>query len=238
MNPEKCTYKTPLQVTYFILDNVKYWYLNSVYNFKFKCLDLEQLHFIEGDIDSTYWAVSGNIDESYKQRFKYDIMDQQFYNENTKYFFPSIENDLQDEKKILVLAIERDGTKMIALTPKNYYIKINGSTLELKLQLYQFIKALQFVFGCGLYIDLVSLQLSTGQLDLLNDSDPTVISLSICAATKLDPIRKLSQIIKVSTLIFKLKLCLCQVQMFQNDPKPDFVDYFYRSVGLKLVSNQ
>ncbi|KAA6376183.1 MAG: hypothetical protein EZS28_028290, partial [Streblomastix strix] len=88
------------------------------------CFDMNKLHFIEGDTDSAYWAVSGKADESYKQQFKYVIKDQQFYNENVKYFFSTIEGDLLDEKKILGLAIEREGTEMIALAPKNYFIKI------------------------------------------------------------------------------------------------------------------
>jgi hypothetical protein len=29
-----------------------------------------------------------------------------------------------DEKKILGLAIEREGTEMVALAPKNYYMKV------------------------------------------------------------------------------------------------------------------
>ncbi|KAA6370011.1 MAG: hypothetical protein EZS28_034461, partial [Streblomastix strix] len=128
MNPEKCSCKTPLQVAYFVLDNAKYWYLNFIYNFMYKCFDMNKLHFIEGDTDSAYWAVSGNPNESYKQQFKYVIKDQQFYNENAKYFFPTIEGDLLDEKKILGLAIEREGTEMIALAPKNYYIMVGDKT--------------------------------------------------------------------------------------------------------------
>ncbi|KAA6399099.1 MAG: hypothetical protein EZS28_005374 [Streblomastix strix] len=123
MNPEKCKCNTPIQVAYFVLDNAKYWYLNFIYNFMYKCFDMDKLHFIEGDTDSAYWAVSGNKSESYKQQFKHVKKDQQFYNENAKYFFPNIEGDLLNEKKILGLAIEREGTEKIALAPKNYYIK-------------------------------------------------------------------------------------------------------------------
>ncbi|KAA6392415.1 MAG: hypothetical protein EZS28_012059 [Streblomastix strix] len=85
--------------------------------------DVNKIHFIEGDTDSAYWAISGNTSDNYKQWFKYVIKDKQFHNENAKYFFPNIEEDLLDEKKIQGLVIERDGTEMIALAPKNYYIK-------------------------------------------------------------------------------------------------------------------
>ncbi|KAA6360371.1 MAG: hypothetical protein EZS28_044102 [Streblomastix strix] len=85
----------------------------------YKCFDMDRLHFIEGDTDSAYWAVSGKSfseksasistesingldqcesDDSipvYKQQFKHVIKDQQFYNENVKYFFSSIEGDLK-----------------------------------------------------------------------------------------------------------------------------------------------
>ncbi|KAA6385198.1 MAG: hypothetical protein EZS28_019276 [Streblomastix strix] len=69
--------------------------------------DVDKIHFIEGDTDSAHWAVSGKTSESYKLLFKY------------------IDGDLLDEKKILGLAIEREGSEMIALAPKNQYIKVD-----------------------------------------------------------------------------------------------------------------
>jgi hypothetical protein len=33
----------------------------------YKCLDMTCLRFVERDIDSMYWAVSGSEDENYKQ---------------------------------------------------------------------------------------------------------------------------------------------------------------------------
>ncbi|KAA6377884.1 MAG: hypothetical protein EZS28_026589, partial [Streblomastix strix] len=125
MNPETCACKTPLQVAYFVLDNAKYWYLNFIYNFMYKCFDMDKLHFVEGDTDSAYWAVSGDEDAGIKQQFKHVIKNQQFYDENAKYFFPTIEGDLLDEKKILGLAVEREGPEIIAPAPKNYYMKVD-----------------------------------------------------------------------------------------------------------------
>ncbi|KAA6387654.1 MAG: hypothetical protein EZS28_016818 [Streblomastix strix] len=57
--------------------------------------DINRLHFIEGDTDSAYWAISGNPKEDFTQ------------------------GDVYDEKKILGLAIERQGAAMVALAPKN-----------------------------------------------------------------------------------------------------------------------
>ncbi|KAA6375414.1 MAG: hypothetical protein EZS28_029059 [Streblomastix strix] len=125
MNPETCACKTPLQVAYFVLDNAKYWYLNFIYNFMYKCFDMDKLHFVEGDTDSAYWSVSGDENAGIKQQFKYVIKNQQFYDENAKYFFPTIEGDLLDEKKILGLSVERQGPEIVALASKNYYMKVD-----------------------------------------------------------------------------------------------------------------
>ncbi|KAA6403126.1 MAG: hypothetical protein EZS28_001355 [Streblomastix strix] len=67
MYPETCACKTPLNVAYFVLDNAKYWYLNFIYNFMNKCFDMDKLHFVEGDTDSAYWAVSGDENAGIKQ---------------------------------------------------------------------------------------------------------------------------------------------------------------------------
>ncbi|KAA6361723.1 MAG: hypothetical protein EZS28_042750 [Streblomastix strix] len=99
----------------------------------YKCLDMSKLHFVEGDTDSAYWAVSGSADAGHQQQFNYVIKDKQFYDDNAKYYFPTLENDLLDEKKILGLAIKNEGTEMIALAPKNYYIKV-GEKEKIKLK--------------------------------------------------------------------------------------------------------
>ncbi|KAA6380055.1 MAG: hypothetical protein EZS28_024418 [Streblomastix strix] len=93
-----------------------------------KPFDMSKLHFVEGDTDSAYWAVSGSADAGHQQQFNYVIKDKQFYDDNAKYFFPTLEYDLLDDKKILDLAIENEGTEMIALAPKNYYIKVGEKT--------------------------------------------------------------------------------------------------------------
>ncbi|KAA6376995.1 MAG: hypothetical protein EZS28_027478 [Streblomastix strix] len=132
-NPKTYTYKTPIQETYFVLDNAKFWYLNFIYNFMHKAFDMEKMHFVEGDTDSAYWAVSVDANAGYLQQFNYVIKDKQFYDENAKYYFPTIEGQLFDEKKILGLAIENEGTEIVAPASKIYYTKV-GEKEKIKLK--------------------------------------------------------------------------------------------------------
>ncbi|KAA6354279.1 MAG: hypothetical protein EZS28_050194 [Streblomastix strix] len=77
----------------------------------------------------------GNLNEDFTQQFNAVINDRYFYNDNAKYFFSTIRGDVYDEKKILGLAIERQGTAMYALAPKNYMIETNycaNSKIKLK----------------------------------------------------------------------------------------------------------
>jgi hypothetical protein len=121
---------------FFTLDNAKYWYLNFIYNFMYKCLDMSRIHFVEGDTDSMYFAISGdpNDPEGNNQGFKHVIKNKEFYNENVYKFLPSnfystattkptfntkLEQQLFD-KKLGGLAIEKHCDSMIALAPKMY----------------------------------------------------------------------------------------------------------------------
>ncbi|KAA6395856.1 MAG: hypothetical protein EZS28_008616 [Streblomastix strix] len=103
MNPEHCSCKTPLQVAFVVLD-------------------MNRIHFVEGDTDSAYRAISGNLNEDFTQQFNDVVKDRDFYYENAKYFYPTFRGDVYDEKKVLRQAIERQGSSMIALAPKNYII--------------------------------------------------------------------------------------------------------------------
>ena len=100
-----------------------------------KCLDLNRLHFIEGDTDSAYWAISGDPKDDNKQGFKHIITDHEFYNNNIFKFMPSdfytsdescrpkLSTKLEvkrHEKKLLGAAIEKQGDNFIALCPKCY----------------------------------------------------------------------------------------------------------------------
>ena len=101
----------------------------------YKCLDMDRIHYVEGDTDSAYWAVAGNPNEDYTQQFKYVIRDQSFYDAHVYEWFPDPSKDIYDEKKILGLAIEKQGENCIALAPKCYTIWNNdGTTKSLKLK--------------------------------------------------------------------------------------------------------
>jgi hypothetical protein len=126
--------KTPIHGGFWTLDNAKYWYLNFIYNFMHKCLDMNRLHYVEGDTDSAYWAVAGKLNGGYKQGFQHVITDHEFYNKHVYEWFPSdfwssdnsnptFNTDLekmQFDKKLLGLAIEKQALNMIALGPKCY----------------------------------------------------------------------------------------------------------------------
>ena len=101
----------------------------------YKCLDMDRIHFVEGDTDSAYWAISGNPDEDSSQEFKYVVKDKEFYDKHVYEWFPDPSKDVWDHKKILGLAIEKHGDNCIALAPKCYTIWNNdGTTKSLKLK--------------------------------------------------------------------------------------------------------
>ena len=134
-NPRNYKCDTCIQEAFFTLDNAKFWYLNFIYNFMYKCLDMDRMHYVEGDTDSMYWAVAGNPEDDYHQRFNHVIRDQEFYDEHVYEWFPDPSKDVYDEKKILGLAIEKEGENCIALAPKCYTIWNNdGTTKSLKLK--------------------------------------------------------------------------------------------------------
>ncbi|KAA6399599.1 MAG: hypothetical protein EZS28_004878 [Streblomastix strix] len=96
---------------------------------------LNKIYFIEKDTDSAYWTISGNPNEDFTQQFNAVIKNPDFYYENVKYFYSTVKGDVYDEKKILGLIIERQGTAMAALAPKNYMIETNycaNSKINLK----------------------------------------------------------------------------------------------------------
>ena len=132
---KKYAVSTPIQCAVFTLDNAKFWYLNFIYNFMEKCLDMNKIHFVEGDTDSQYWAVSGNTNDGYDQGFKHVIKDHQFYNEHVfewlpydfycsdESFRPKLETSVEKmahEKKLLGCAIEKQGLNIVSLGPKCY----------------------------------------------------------------------------------------------------------------------
>jgi DNA polymerase elongation subunit (family B) len=131
--PKTFSCDTAIIQGFFTLDNAKFWYLNFIYNFMYKCLDKTRFHFIEGDTDSMYFAISGNSEEDNNQGFKHIISDENFYNNNVYKFLPSnfysttqkptfqtkLDKQLFD-KKLGGLEIEKHCDSMIALAPKMY----------------------------------------------------------------------------------------------------------------------
>ncbi|KAA6388149.1 MAG: hypothetical protein EZS28_016322 [Streblomastix strix] len=54
-----------------------------------EAFNTNKIHYICGDIDSMTWAISGNLnaEDGQRQKFKYVIKDQKFYDENYPLFF-------------------------------------------------------------------------------------------------------------------------------------------------------
>ena len=132
--PKNYKCKTCLQEAFWTLDNAKFWYLTFIYDFMNKCLDMDKIHFVEGDTDSCYWAVAGNINEPNTQQFNYVIKDKEFYDKHKYLWFPDPDKGITNEKKILGLAIEKQGDSCVALSPKCYTIWSNENTISLKLK--------------------------------------------------------------------------------------------------------
>ena len=124
---------TCIHEAYFTLDNAKYWYLVFIYEFMYKCLDMDKIHFIEGDTDSMYWAIAGDPNDGFKQGFKHVVKDKEYYDkhvfkfllynffcfdEKSRPVLTTHADRLAHEKKLLGLAVEKEGLNLVALSPK------------------------------------------------------------------------------------------------------------------------
>ncbi|KAA6372242.1 MAG: hypothetical protein EZS28_032232 [Streblomastix strix] len=160
---QKFNCKTCLQVAFAVLDCAKYWFMNFYYNFLTPMIDMNRVHLIYCDTDSMMLAVAGDPKQNYTQGFSAVIKDKQFYDKNFYKFFPKpkqvIEQEnkcskskikelqIQDEKKPLGVAYEHCGSTLIALAPKNYWlrqefdkkdpivVKLKGMSLKLNPQI-------------------------------------------------------------------------------------------------------
>ncbi|KAA6372606.1 MAG: hypothetical protein EZS28_031867 [Streblomastix strix] len=90
IQPKTATCFTSLQTGVFTLDNAKYWYLNYIYNFMYKCQDRKRFHFVLADTDSFCIAIAGD---------------------QNKYY-------IYDYKKKLGFGIENEGYELTSLGPK------------------------------------------------------------------------------------------------------------------------
>jgi hypothetical protein len=95
----------------------------------------------DGDADSSYWAISGDPNDDYKQGFSHIIKDQKFYDENVHKWLPDpktgkitkngeIEYPVEIEKKLLGATTEKEGLRMVAVAPKCYYISNSRALLS------------------------------------------------------------------------------------------------------------
>ncbi|KAA6397189.1 MAG: hypothetical protein EZS28_007284 [Streblomastix strix] len=90
---------------------------------------MDKMQFIEGDTDSAFWAIKGNPNDDIYSNLKLQLMIEIFIMRMLSKF-PPIRGDIKEDKKILGLAIERQGTAMVALAPKNYMIETNYSAIS------------------------------------------------------------------------------------------------------------
>jgi hypothetical protein len=115
---------TPLQCSVYTLDYAKYWYVKLIYDFMYKAFDKERFHFVEGDTDSMYFAVSGSTEHDFHQGFSHIIKDKEFNKEIVYKWFPDPSKGEADKKKLLKYSVENEGEEMIALGPKCYYLRV------------------------------------------------------------------------------------------------------------------
>jgi hypothetical protein len=132
--PDTYSCKTCIQCNYFTLDNAKFAYVAFVYLFMHKCLDMNKIHFIEGDTDSSYWAVAGDPTKSVHQGFSAVVKEKGFWHQHYYEWFPDPTKGIEDQKKLGGLCVENEGNEMIAIAPKDYYIRMatnkNGVSKE------------------------------------------------------------------------------------------------------------
>jgi hypothetical protein len=121
--------KTCVQEGVATLDIAKMLYLNFIYNFMYKCLDMNRIHFCEGDTDPMYWAVAGNGNGGFEDV----ILDKEFYMANIGHYltsdfygvnkqFDTPLEKMRFDKRFGGLAIEKESKNMICLASKLYCI--------------------------------------------------------------------------------------------------------------------
>ncbi|KAA6404190.1 MAG: hypothetical protein EZS28_000273, partial [Streblomastix strix] len=92
----------------FTLDNAKYWYLNYIYYFMYKCLDGERFHFVLADTDSIYISTARDKDKYCQQQFESIVTDKKFYDQHVYQYLPNHNKDIYDYKKKLGFGFENE----------------------------------------------------------------------------------------------------------------------------------
>ncbi|KAA6384334.1 MAG: hypothetical protein EZS28_020140 [Streblomastix strix] len=123
--PKTATCFTSIQSGVFTLDNAKYWYLNYIYNFMYRCLDRKRFHFVLADTDSIYIAIAGDPNKDCHQQFESIVTDKQFYDQHVYQYLPDSNKDIYDYKKILGFGIENERYELTSLGLKCYSMIVN-----------------------------------------------------------------------------------------------------------------
>ncbi|KAA6382352.1 MAG: hypothetical protein EZS28_022121 [Streblomastix strix] len=181
-SPRQFKCNKPLQEAVFTLDNSKFWYLNFVYNFLYKCIDMDRVHFCNMDTDSMYLAIAGSQIEGYKQGLKYVIKDQLFYDQHYKKWLPWDNCTVAEEKKLMGITTESQGENIVCLAPKCYSLyngneqnddivslvnRMKGvSEKKANLSTNDYIKCLND--GCNINVTTNNLQMKMGVMSMIS----------------------------------------------------------------------
>jgi hypothetical protein len=93
-------------------------------------LDHNRFRLVEDDTDSLYFAISGHPNAGVEQQFTHIIINKELYDKLYYVWFPNPALGKEDEKKLLGLAMENQGTNIIAGSCKCYcLIKGNEKTI-------------------------------------------------------------------------------------------------------------
>ncbi len=92
--------------------------MNFIYCFMHRAFDMTKMHYCFGDTDSMYWAISNEAGG-------FPIKDKFFYDKYANLFFT-------DQKKILGIAIEKEGDCLFALAPKSYCMKNKDEVIAMR----------------------------------------------------------------------------------------------------------
>ncbi|KAA6401814.1 MAG: hypothetical protein EZS28_002663 [Streblomastix strix] len=151
IKPKTATFFTSLQLGVFTLDNAKYWYLNYICNFMYKCLDRKRFHFVLANTDSIYIAIADDPAKDCHQQFEAIVTDKQFYYQHVNQYFLDSNKGIYDYKRILGFGIENKGYELTSLGPKCYSMIVHKWSNEK--QQYEFKPKITFKALEQLHID-------------------------------------------------------------------------------------
>jgi hypothetical protein len=133
MDSDKFKCGTPLQQAYFTLDNAKYWFLVFIYEFMYKCMDMNRMHFIYSDTDSMYYAISGDPNEDYNQGFKHVVLDKEYYDKHVFKFLPFDTFCFQESSRPTISTMTNELLESLNLASMLSLVKSLGTDDDLKI---------------------------------------------------------------------------------------------------------